>query len=89
MPAVLAQAIHRDIAVRNYLVDEDGRIVLGDFGLAEFLPQGEDSIGAWERSVLSCLKKMGSLISAWRTARKNVARPYALWRLSYVSYEGA
>ena len=34
--------MHRDIAVRNFLVDCDGRVLLCDFGLTEFLPEGSD-----------------------------------------------
>ena len=40
------QVVHRDIAVRNYLVDHDGRVLLCDFGLTEFLPDGETTLSA-------------------------------------------
>ena len=41
-----AQVVHRDIAVRNFLVDIDGRVMLCDFGLTKFLPDGMDHIDA-------------------------------------------
>ena len=40
------QVVHRDIAVRNFLVDFDGRVMLCDFGLTRFLPDGKKEIGA-------------------------------------------
>ena len=40
------QAVHRDIAVRNFLVDCDGRVLLCDFGVTVFLPEGKDVFSA-------------------------------------------
>ena len=53
MSSVCAQVVHRDIAVRNFLVDIDGRVMLCDFGLTKFLPDGMDYIGAWLLMALS------------------------------------
>ncbi|CAF4956178.1 unnamed protein product, partial [Rotaria magnacalcarata] len=35
------QVIHRDLAARNCLVDKDGRVKVGDFGLSRCLYDDE------------------------------------------------
>lgn len=50
----VTQAIHRDIAVRNFLVNRDGRVLLCDFGLTEFIPEGHDSLSTYCCTCLPC-----------------------------------
>ena len=45
--AVCRKVVHRDIAVRNFLVNCDGRVLICDFGLTEFLPEGQDYLRAF------------------------------------------
>lgn len=33
--------VHRDLAARNVLLDRDGLVKIGDFGLTKYIPDGE------------------------------------------------
>ncbi len=37
--------LHRDVKPNNMLLADDGRLVLGDFGLARYLPREDDDMG--------------------------------------------
>lgn len=38
---------HFDLAMRNLLLDAQGRVKISDFGLSQFTPEGASTVGAW------------------------------------------